>query len=255
MAKASARILVADDVYMNQILVEALLKTAGHEVTLVANGAAAVEAVQARDYDLVLMDMEMPVMDGIAATQAIRRLGERVRDIPIVALTANAMAEEIARCRAAGMNDHIAKPIDREILLATVAKWSGQATLAAETARRGLSEPVLDETILRELEDRLGKPQLLAFAELFRDQIGKAVRAMTSTADRELLAREAHDLVSLAGNLGCSELMTRVHSLVSALRNHETDVEPLVAEVTGAAERAITAMDARYPARLRAGPG
>ncbi len=255
MAKASARILVADDVYMNQILVEALLKTAGHEVTLVANGAAAVEAVQARDYDLVLMDMEMPVMDGIAATQAIRRLGERVRDIPIVALTANAMAEEIARCRAAGMNDHIAKPIDRENLLATVAKWSGQATLAAETARRLPSESVLDETILRELEDQLGKPQLLAFAELFRDQIGKAVRAMASTADRELLAREAHNLVSLAGNLGCSELMVSVRDLVGALRNQETDVEPLVAEVTGAAERAITAMDARYRAQLRAGPG
>ena len=127
-AKVSARILVAEDVYMNQIVVEALLKAAGHEVALVANGAEAVAAVQSRDYDLVLMDMEMPVMDGISATRAIRGLGEGVRDIPIIALTANAMAEEIARCHAAGMNDHLAKPIDREIMLATVAKWAGQAT-------------------------------------------------------------------------------------------------------------------------------
>jgi CheY-like chemotaxis protein len=76
------------------------------------------------------MDMEMPVMDGISATRAIRGLGERVREIPIVALTANAMADEIARCRAAGMNDHLAKPIDREILVAVVARWSGQAPAA-----------------------------------------------------------------------------------------------------------------------------
>jgi CheY-like chemotaxis protein len=74
--------------------------------------------------------MEMPVLDGISATRAIRALGERVRDIPIVALTANAMADEIGRCRAAGMNDHLAKPIDREILLAVVARWSGQAPAA-----------------------------------------------------------------------------------------------------------------------------
>jgi CheY-like chemotaxis protein/nitrogen-specific signal transduction histidine kinase len=129
-AQTGARILVAEDVYMNQIVVDALLKAAGHEVTLVGNGAEAVEAVQSRDYDLVLMDMEMPVMDGISATRAIRGLGERVREIPIVALTANAMADEIARCRAAGMNDHLAKPIDREILVAVVARWSGQAPAA-----------------------------------------------------------------------------------------------------------------------------
>jgi PAS domain S-box-containing protein len=133
--RAPARILVVDDVKVNQLIVDAFLKAAGHQTTMVDNGAEAVEAVQAQDFDLVLMDLEMPVMDGIAATQAIRRLVDRVRDIPIVALTANAMAEEVARSRAAGMNDHLAKPIDRELLLATVAKWSGK-TAAAGASRR-----------------------------------------------------------------------------------------------------------------------
>ncbi|HEX3500434.1 MAG TPA: PAS domain S-box protein [Stellaceae bacterium] len=248
LAKASARILVAEDIYMNQIVVEAVLKAAGHEVTLVANGVEAVAAVQSRDYDLVLMDMEMPVMDGISAAHAIRGLGERVRDIPIVALTANAMADEIARCRAAGMNDHLSKPIDRKILLAVVARWSGQAEAEPASARRGASEPVLNEALLRELEDRLGKPKLLIFAALFRDQIGQALLVMTPTADRQLLAREAHNLVSLAGNLGCSELTARVRGLVGALPDPDIDVEPLLAEISGAAARAISAMDERYRA-------
>jgi DNA-binding response OmpR family regulator len=207
-----------------------------------------VEAVQARDYDLVLMDMEMPVMDGIAATLAIRGLGERVRDIPIVALTANAMAEEIARCRAAGMNDHVAKPIDREILLAAIARWTGRAAETETAARPVSSDLVLNHAILSDLEYRLGRPKLLVFAELFRDQIGKSVRAMASTADRQLLAREAHNLVSLAGSLGCVELMMRVRGLVSTLDDRDADVEPLVAEITVAAERAMAAMEERYRA-------
>ncbi|HXP73650.1 MAG TPA: ATP-binding protein [Stellaceae bacterium] len=127
-AKTGARILVAEDVRVNQLIVDAFLKAAGHEVALANNGAEAIDAAQARQYDLVLMDVKMPVMDGIAATKAIRRLGNGMRDIPVIALTANAMPEEIARCRAAGMTDHLAKPIDRETLLSLVARWTGNAS-------------------------------------------------------------------------------------------------------------------------------
>ena len=127
-AKSGARILVAEDVRVNQLIVDAFLKTAGHEVALVNTGAEAVDAVKHQHYDLVLMDMKMPVMDGIAATKAIRRLGNGMSDVPVIALTANAMPEEIARCRAAGMTDHIAKPIDRDALLSLVAKWTENAS-------------------------------------------------------------------------------------------------------------------------------
>jgi CheY-like chemotaxis protein len=79
-----------------------------------------VEAVQAGNFELVVTDMQMPVMNGVDATRAIRRLTTSVRDIPIVALTANAMTEDVHRCRDAGMNGHLAKPIDRESV------WGGE---------------------------------------------------------------------------------------------------------------------------------
>jgi CheY-like chemotaxis protein len=110
------RILLVDDNPLNQIVGQAMLAKEGHEVVVVADGLAALAVVGERPFDLVLMDMEMPVMDGMEAARRIRGLDTPVRDIPIVALTANVLAEEIASCRAAGMNDHLAKPIDRDRL-------------------------------------------------------------------------------------------------------------------------------------------
>ena len=120
----SARILVAEDVKVNQVIIERLLTRAGHEVTLVENGAEAVIAVKEKPFDLVLMDMRMPVMDGVEATRAIRRLDSAKRLIPIIGLTANATPEDAARCFAAGMDDHLIKPVDRATLIHAVARWS-----------------------------------------------------------------------------------------------------------------------------------
>jgi PAS domain S-box-containing protein len=119
----SRRVLVVDDNYINQMILQALLKSDGHEVVLVSDGLQAVEALKAGCFDVVLMDMLMPVMNGIEATRAIRQLGDSVRDIPIIALTANAMSEDVHRCRDAGMNDHLAKPIDRELLRHAIEIW------------------------------------------------------------------------------------------------------------------------------------
>jgi PAS domain S-box-containing protein len=245
-ATASARILVADDNAMNQLVVEGFLKAAGHEVTLVGDGAAALEAVQARDYDLVLMDMEMPVMNGLNATKAIRRLGERVRDIPIIALTGNAMPEEVARCRAAGMNDHVAKPIDRKMLLATISKWSG-AAVAPRSAAANAAPVVIDDAILSELEQALGKSKVAELMVIFRAQLDETIGVMTATMDRERLAWEAHALVSCSGNLGYTELMSCSRELVGALKKGEVDVAPLVAGIAAAADRALAIMNERYP--------
>ena len=242
----SARVLVVEDNRMNREVVEAMLEDAGHRVTLVENGADAVGAVQAGDHDLVLMDMEMPVMDGIAATAAIRRLGDRVRDIPIVALTANALSDEIQRCRAAGMNDHLSKPIDRGALLAMVAKWSDAS--AKPLRHDSQSEPaVLNEALLSDLDGQLGSLRMTIFAAQLRDQLEKSVQIISTANDRELILREAHSLVSVAGNFGCTELMTRSRDLMTALRTHACDVGPLVRGLTVAAERALAAMTRRYP--------
>jgi signal transduction histidine kinase/ActR/RegA family two-component response regulator len=120
---SSLEILVAEDVVVNQVIIERMLTRAGHRVTLVDDGAAALATVQERDFDLVLMDMRMPRMDGVAATEAIRRLPGSERSIPIIGLTANATPEDAARCRAAGMNDHMIKPVDRATLLRAVMAW------------------------------------------------------------------------------------------------------------------------------------
>ena len=245
-APASARILVADDNAINRLVVEGFLKAAGHQVTLVSDGAAALEAVQARDYDLVLMDMEMPVMDGLSATKAIRRLGERVRDIPIIAVTANAMPEEVARCRAAGMNDHVAKPIDRKFLLAIVTKWSGAAT-PHQTVSRAAPVAAIDDAMLAELEQLLGKSKLVQLVASFRALLGEAVGIVSTTADRERLAWHAHALVSFSGNLGCRELVHCSHKLMGALKEGHDDLAPLIADIAAAADRALAAMNERYP--------
>ena len=120
--RPALRILVAEDNDVNQILISALLARMGHVVHLVANGALAVEAVRRGDYDLVLMDLQMPGMDGMEATQAIRALdGPRAR-LPIIAMTANAFEEDRQACLAAGMDDYVAKPIDVDVLARAIAR-------------------------------------------------------------------------------------------------------------------------------------
>jgi PAS domain S-box-containing protein len=120
-------ILLVDDNPLNQIVGQAMLAKDGHVVVVVADGLEALAAVQERSFDLMLMDMQMPVMDGMEATRRIRELDTSVRNIPIVALTANVMDEEIVSCREAGMNDHLAKPIDRDRLRQIIATWAAYA--------------------------------------------------------------------------------------------------------------------------------
>lgn len=121
---AFARILLAEDNEFNQVLVTALLKKWGMEATIVGNGREAVEEVSRNNYDLVLMDVQMPEMDGYKAAQSIRRLEDRSKAaIPIIAMTASALKGEVDRCMAAGMDDFIAKPFDKQFLREKILKY------------------------------------------------------------------------------------------------------------------------------------
>ena len=121
---AGRRILLVEDDPTNHEIAEFLLQDAGYQVDCAENGVEAVTRASTTPYDLILMDMQMPFMDGLEATRRIRRQGGR--PVPIVAMTANAFQEDRERCLRAGMNDFIAKPISPELLLGSIARWLGQ---------------------------------------------------------------------------------------------------------------------------------
>jgi two-component system, sensor histidine kinase and response regulator len=123
----SLRILLADDNPVNCRIAVLMLSKAGHRIDVVDDGARAVEALRGTDYDLVLMDVQMPGVDGLEATRRIRRLPTSRAGVPVIAITANAMAGDEERCREAGMNDYVTKPIDRARLLSKVVEWGRKA--------------------------------------------------------------------------------------------------------------------------------
>jgi signal transduction histidine kinase/CheY-like chemotaxis protein len=246
-AAGKARILVAEDIPINQIIIETMLRGAGHEVTIASNGRAAVEAAKTASYDLILMDVSMPEMDGLEATRAIRSLDERVRKIPIVALTANVMAQEVERYKAAGMNDHLAKPVERDTLLRVVAAWIGSATTPTSSRPVSNGYPILDEAILKTLEGQMGTAQMASYIRVLRVQLTKLVSTLMEETDRQTLASEAHNLVSLAGNFGFTELMIRSREVMQAIRRKTADIDTAIASLRDAASQALTTIDERFP--------
>jgi CheY-like chemotaxis protein len=128
------RILVADDNAVNRAILMRFLEKAGYLVDVVADGSEAVEKVKRGSYSLVLMDVQMPILSGLDATLAIRKLAGAVSRIPVIALTAGAMAEDRKRCIASGMNDYLSKPVKMDELQKIVTRWS---TYLPQTALSG----------------------------------------------------------------------------------------------------------------------
>ncbi len=136
-ASNSHRILVVEDNQINLMLATTILKKAGHRADGASNGLEALSSIKNRPYDLVLMDMMMPEMDGLEATRAIRQLGGQRADIPIIAMTANAMKGDREKCLQAGMNDYLSKPIDRVKLFEKIDHWCGSGDPSEELSGKG----------------------------------------------------------------------------------------------------------------------
>lgn len=119
------RILVVEDNLINQKVAVRMLAILGYAADIAENGADALQLIQQKHYDAILMDLQMPVMGGMEATLAIRRLGGVFRRIPIIAVTANALDNEQQKCLAAGMNDFLTKPIDRQKFASALERWTG----------------------------------------------------------------------------------------------------------------------------------
>jgi CheY-like chemotaxis protein len=174
---------------------------------VVEDGAEALAAVQARDYDLVLMDIQMPVMDGVVATRHVRALQHPARTVPIIAMTASVMSHQVSAYFDAGMNGHISKPFKRDELYAAVARWS----------RRVPTEPppavTFDSTVFEGVVSLLGGEKTAALLERLAQQLQQFGEGGTAGAGRERIGREAHAMISSAGLLGftrLSELCRRI---------------------------------------------
>ncbi|HEY0011952.1 MAG TPA: ATP-binding protein [Allosphingosinicella sp.] len=223
--RRAACILVAEDLPMNQELARAMIARAGHEVVIAGDGLEALEAVQARHYDLVLMDIQMPRMDGITATLEIRKLPPPVGNIPIVAMTANVLPQQVTEFLAAGMNGHVAKPVRQRDLNAAIA-----AALAASPVRpppealRSDSgqEPVnddraFDEEAFRSVEEAIPAGRLSTYVEDLQ-KLADSVSNAQPGGDASAIVVDAHKIISQAGMLGLMRLSERARTVEDAAR-------------------------------------
>jgi CheY-like chemotaxis protein/HPt (histidine-containing phosphotransfer) domain-containing protein len=205
LAGTSGRILLVEDLEHNRDLARMILTNAGHEVDTAENGAAAIAAVQSKTYDLVLMDVQMPVMDGVIATKGIRDLDHPARSIPIIAMTANVLGKQVKSFREAGMNDHVGKPFKKAELLQKVKTWL--QTTRLETPPTSILPAQPDVANFAQLQELMGAEWVTSGLVRLRQQIevvfGKETAALD---DRNQLAKDAHALVSHSGLLGFKEL-------------------------------------------------
>ncbi|MET0313194.1 MAG: CHASE domain-containing protein, partial [Hansschlegelia sp.] len=217
-----ARILLVEDMEINRDIACAVLSAAGHQVDLAGDGAEAVAAVQATDYDVVLMDVQMPGMDGLTATRRIRELAIPARDVPIVALTANVLPFQVAELHAAGMSDHVGKPFRRHDLLAAIdravegPRADRRSKSPAAGAEDAEAEP-FNEFAYVDLEAAIGPSGV----QRLLGKLSSALRVRLAggwadPGERDLLRRDAHMLISSTGMIGFKKLSSLCRELEAA---------------------------------------
>jgi PAS domain S-box-containing protein len=257
--ETSWRILLAEDSQSNREIIRTILEQRGHVVTAVPDGTAAVAAFRQGTFDVVLMDVAMPGLDGYAATALIHKI-ERTAGrtpTPIVALTAAAMTEDHERCLKGGMDDYLGKPIDWPLLFRVVDRLASRRSEPTLQDAMGvnkatvLDEPVLDESVLDGLAGVLGHDRVGDFLELFLCE-ARQVPLLHSRSDaREETIALAHKLAAAAGQLGFKELSAVCRGLESRLRSGVGLVR--TADLEAAAERAIVAASTCRYAKAGAG--
>jgi len=221
------RILLVEDNETNQIVAEAILKTLGYRVDIVGDGAQAINSLRERDYDLVLMDLQMPVMDGFAATEIIRGDGSGIRnpEIPIIALTAHAMESDREQCINAGMNDYLSKPITAAEMGAVMIKWLpiGPEAGTTQPVPGVCSSPSPQET--KETLPVFDVDFLLSGVAGDKEIVEKVlIKYVNSIPKHIIILREAVEKNDLA------EIRMQAHSIKGSSRNIGADVLGMAAE-------------------------
>jgi CheY-like chemotaxis protein len=226
------KILLAEDHEISQKMATRLLEKRGYSVVAAENGEEVLENLDGEAFDLVLMDVQMPVMDGIIATQKIRNLKSDIRDIPIIAMTAHAMKGDRQRCLDAGMDDYISKPIDVDDLFEKIEQWGhSQAmdSLEITTENHPTSQNETDFSapvqIGKALERASGDREFLTelyqhFITEMDDRIQKFQKYI-DLGEAETLADEAHSLKGAASNLSAGRLADVAYQLEQLGRQND----------------------------------
>jgi CheY-like chemotaxis protein/HPt (histidine-containing phosphotransfer) domain-containing protein len=257
------RLLLAEDNKINQQFVVALLAKAGQRTDVAENGHQAVDAVRRTAYDAVLMDVQMPQLDGVEATKQIRALPPPACLVYIIALTANAMQGARAEYLTAGMDDYISKPIDGKLLLTKLANLSAKKkSVARAPVGHGGSEPwmdgktpfvpdlpVLDPAKLADLKAIMSAPEIVEFITLFLAETATHLAQIEdhrASGDLSSAARVAHGLVSMTGNIGAMELSALSREFETSCKSGNAEaVESLALELSTASAKVTKALAAR----------
>lgn len=255
------RVLVAEDSPANQALIKTMLRRLGAQCQVVADGEAAVAAARSGDFELVIMDLSMPRMDGITATRSIRALppGSPGRDVPIVGLSASALEDDPQACRQAGMDEFLAKPVSlddlREVLdrlarpaaAVAVPEQRAESTDPATVSSADSQQGILDRERLASLIEEIGDPQLVReTVEIFLVELAPRLSDIDQSAaarDETALARALHALVSPSAMLGADELALRCREWERECQGEPPErVAERVAVIHGAADATAAAM-------------
>ena len=226
------RVLIAEDVELNRTLLREMLVQHGHDVVLAENGARAVELVAREQFHLVLMDVQMPLMDGIEATRQIRQLDEPSCTIPVIGLTASTQLSERERYIAAGMNECLTKPINWTELFSAVKRYTRtgekHARIAPGDQCSNLATPLLNRKTIRELSNNLSSQQLgVLFQRAIYDSEHAASRLEQLLRDPTELGREAHTLKGIAGLFGLQGISAIASEIEQAVRDDRDAAELL----------------------------
>jgi two-component system sensor histidine kinase/response regulator len=268
---SGARVLLAEDNEINQQIAVEILRAEGIEVTVVENGRQAVELLsrEGEDYHIVLMDIQMPEMDGYEATRQLRA-NPRFAALPIIAMTAHALAEERQKAMDAGMTDHVTKPIRPEALFETLRRYAGRGAGAEPIARQpapnaepqsvpdAAPQPVPD---IEGIDVRGGLQRVAGNAKLYLDLLARYVegqrdaiqkiRTALGTGDRVLAERIAHTLNGVSGNIGAVQVQVAARETEGAIAKNQEEaqvdaalrrlsdvLEPTIARIRAALESA-----------------
>jgi len=269
-----ARVLLVEDNEINQQVAQEILQGVGLIVTIANNGQEGVDAAKKNQHDAILMDIQMPVMDGLTASREIRNLRSEIRHVPIIAMTAHAMAGDEQKSIEAGMNDHVTKPIDPGQLFATLQKWikPGEKIIERQQPPVSTKQPESDQTVSNEevLPESLpgfdiaaGLQRLMGNKSLYRKllvdfganyvETASEIREAIDAKDFEQIHSLVHNLKGLAGNLEAGNLqaaaaeMEKLFKGQAAKTTSGKELGQKFIELENALEQALDAVHALGP--------